>query len=654
MPVRDYVEIVNPNTCLGDSLVTFNANFSGLNDKLVKQPTLVGGVGTAVKTNYTEQGYNIEEVSVKSAFTYGKEFDSTIDAQSGNIFLQDGTSIPVVTFQYSESPLISNSYNLATFTAISLTDSPPVVTIYWTASGSDLSTTVYATNSATSATNTTEFGSLGLNGSVTALLKSGDSVYVGGEFTSIGTINCKKLCILNLNGGKTIGVQGAVGTLVGTSLSSEGGFGDTGTINAIAEYGNLLIFGGSYQSIKMGRALTIYNKSTNIIYPFYVNGEVNTLAIRSGYLYVGGTFDYINYTAQSASVISGLRNNTNGLVKINLETIESFPNSAIDKNFSNSVQTQFNNTATINSIAVSNSLIIYIGGKFDAQLNSEVIASNLAILNPAGSINENWKPIVGGTVYKLAVDGNYLYVGGEFKYISSFNEFFGNPRVIQTFYNIASFDITVSPSPILQTVWKPNFNGKVTNLCFHDGEYGSYVYCCGEFTVINGHSANYLACVNKSFSNMYSGQDYVPWRVNLDKTLTSANQTLIRLTDSLIVGGSFDHVNGVQRKKLTRINGVNEEYNNGEELKTTSWNLGAQLCNPGTNLSLQLTDFVTTVTPAARYGVVNQTTFPVSYTTRIFKNYSKGSLLRFFIQRPNSSGNLTSDVHVIGWKVDFN
>ena len=652
MPTRSYVEIVTPNTCLGDSLVTFNTNFSALDDRLTKQPTLFGGPGINVQPHYTEQGYNTTVVASKNSFVYSDKFDYTNGAEKNTITFRDGIPISVVSFPHDPQ-----SYNLATFTAASLTDIPPVVTLYWTASGSNLDTTVYATNSATSATN--DLGSLSFNGAITALYKSGNYIYVGGEFTSVGNYPYKKFCVLDLESGSTIGNLQKTGTLPNTSihraLSSEGGFGSTGAVNVILEHENFLIFGGSYQSLKMGRGLSIYYKNNETIYPFYVNGEVNSLAIRGTYLYVGGKFDYINYTSQSASVASGLRVLANGLIKINLALIIDFPNSSIEAEFSNNIQKAFTDSVTINSILnVSN--ILFIGGAFQAQVQSNTIASNLAILNPDGTIDRNWNPVIGGPVHKIAQDGNYLYVGGDFNYVSTALEFLGSPRTMQEVYNIACYNITAPAVPVLETVWKPKFNGSVTNITFHDTEYGSYVYCIGNFTAVNDVAANYVAAVTKSYSNQYAGE-YVPWRVNVDKPFKRSNQSLLRLNDSVLIGGEFQYVNGLTRINLIRVNGAYEQIPTTEELKSVNWSLGGQSCNPGANLSLNLTNTVTVTSQAARYGVVNQTIFSRDFTTSLFKNSTQGSLLRLFIQRPNASHlsqNLNSQAHVLGWKLDFN
>lgn len=640
MSVCNYIQLVTPNTCLGDSLATFNSNFSALDEGLCRQPDIVGGLGTNVQLQITEQNHNLVEVSTNNSFLYNTTFDYVSAGTVNSIGFRDGTSINVTTLPYASGAL-------AAFNTISTTRSAPKVSFFWTASGTN-NTTVYLTNSATFVS--TDIGNINLNGSVTSFLSSGNYVYVGGNFTTPS----RKLIIANLNGGTNILNIGPAGSLVSTTLSGDGGFGLTGTINSIIEYQDLIIFGGTYQSLKMGRGLTIYNKNTDTIYPFYVNGEVNSLHINGTDLYIGGSFDYLNYLAESASVISGLRRNTNGLAKISLSLVEAFPNSAISSNFGANVINAFNNKAIINSI-VSNSTVIYIGGMFTAHSGSNLVAANIAIINGDGTINLDWSPVIVGEVNCLAINGSYLYAGGEIKSVYTGSQFFAAPRKLDVSYNLVSFDITNSGAPVYEYNWKPRINGSVNKIAFHDQELSSYVYIYGNFTKVNNLDVGYIAAVDKPFNNNKNGQSYILWKNMLNKPPHKINNALIRTTNSILVGGNFDAINESNRNKFARITGVYETPPMPmESLKYVCWTLGAQLCNPGSSLALNLTNTTIVTAYPGSYSTVNCTTFPNEYTSAIFQNYSEGSLLRFFLRRPSSADTLTSPAHIIGWKVDFN
>lgn len=651
MSVCNYTQLVTPNTCLGDSLATFNSNFSALDEGLCRQPDIIGGRGIHAELLVSEQMHNIVEVSTKNSFVYNTKFDSLAVATTGDLFVSDGTNIAVTTFPYVSTG--SSPAPLATFSVVSPTDVPPTVSIFWTASGTNNST-IFVTNSATSSRS--DIGTLGFNGPVTALLSSGDYMYVGGEFTALGDVNCRKFCILNLNGGTphplfphTLGTAGSV---IGTELSADGGFGLTGAVNAILETSELIIFGGTYQSLLVGRGLTIYHKPSKNVYPFYVNGDVNSLAIYGTDLYIGGTFDYLNYLAESASVISGLRKYTNGLAKISLSLVVNYPNSSISKTFGANIQNLFSNLTTVNAIAVKSGTI-YIGGEFNVYDGSTLAASNLAILNGDGTISRSWSSIVLGEVFTLGIDGDYLYAGGIINGFYTISQFFGSPRKKDTAYNAIAFNVADPTSPVYQYNWKPKFNGPISKFAFHNSDTSTWVYCYGAFTQANGIAANYLAAVDKSFNNTRSGQAPVIWKNELERAPSKINNALIRSINSVVVGGSFTKINSIDRPYFARVNGVYETLSE-ELLKVSYWELGAHLCAPGSNLALNLSTFVSVSAFPGVFGTVNQTIFPQEFTANIFKNYSEGSLLRFFIRRPQVSGTLTSSSHIIGWKVDFN
>lgn len=646
MSVCNYTQLVSPNTCLGDSLATFNANFSALDEGLCDIPDILPGTGIVTDVEVSEQNHSAVRVSTKNSFVYDVNFDYSSVATPSTITLLDGTSTPVTTFPYISS--IGDTQPLAVFSTASLTDATPKVTLFWTASGSD-NLTVYATNSSSSPL---DEGPIHFNGPITSLLSSGNVLYVGGEFTTVGGVDCKKFCALNISGGAVHPTLGAVGSLVGNPLSAYGDMGTTGTIQAIAESGDLLIVAGSFESVAKGKGLTILDRSTGIVYPFYVNGNVNDLLVVGTDLYVGGTFDYINYLAQSVSVISGLRIYTNGLIKISLSTLIGFPNSSIDLSFASTVRGLFSGPATINSFA-QKSGTVYIGGSFSIGSVSNLTARGLAILNSDGSQNLSWKPIVGGDVYTMSTDGDYLYVGGDFKTIHTSSQFYSNPRINDNStkaYNAICFSIVSSTSPTLESNWKPNFNGPVTKFAFHDSSYSSYVYCYGRFTKVNNSSAGYAAALQKSYNNVTEATNLL-WNVSLQSGPVLINQGLSRFANSVIIGGTFIKVNSSDRFYLARVNGVDETLSTAS-LSSVNWEFGAEVCSPGMSLSMDFTSFISVSSFPGPYDTVNQTTVLADFET--FAGYLAGDLVKFFVRRNGLSDTFSKPAYVLGWKVDFN
>lgn len=644
MSACNYTQQVSPNTCLGDSLATFNANFSALDEGLCSIPDVMAGPGIVANVELSDQNHSSIRISSKNSFVYGTTFDYKFNTIASNISLNDGTTTPVTTFPYVTA---DGTDPFVTFSTISLADKPPQVNLLWTAPGA-YNSTVYATNSASSSV---DKGPIWFNGPVTALLSSNGFVYVGGEFTQVGGTACNKFCVLDITSGVSHPSLGPVGSLVSIPLSANGNLGDTGTVCAIADYKNLIIVGGSYQSTLNGRGLTIFNRFTGQVYPFYVNGVVNNVLVVGSYLYVAGKFDFVNYTAFRASEISGQRVYTNGLMRIDLSIMPVSPNSSIDSNFATATKSLFNGPAVVNTI-VTKSGTLYVGGLFDIGAGPYVTAKNLAIINHNGSQNTSWKPIVGGEVLTMGVDGDYLYVGGAFGFVSDTSKFFStnSGRSVTETYNATCFQIASATNPTLESNWLPRFNGAVTKFAFHDSTLNSYVYCYGRFTQVNSTNVGYTAAITKSRSNNVAGSD-VPWNVVLQSGPSLNNQGLIRYADSLIIGGSFRRVNDQPRFCLTRVSGV-DEATSTVSISSVVWEFGSQLCSPGSNLSMDLTNFSSTSAYSGTYGAINQTTLTVDAGN--FAGYSEGDLVKFFLRRPKNSGTLQSSVHVVGWKVDFN
>ena len=648
MSVCNFTKIISPTTCLGDSLATFNANFSALDEGLCNIPNIVPGTGINISSETNEQDRSIVNISAKNSFVYGTNFEYKSYVTTVDYVLPDGTSVQSSVFPYQLSP-----NPLATFSTISLTEAYPEVTLFWTADGSD-NTTVYATNSGTS---------LQFNGPVTSMLRSNDTLYVGGEFTTVNGTACRKFAAINLIGGvcDTNGLE-YVGSYINNPFSSNGlDLGDTGTINAIVSYLDFLAIGGSFgapTNILRGRGLVIKNQSTGDFYPFYVNGTVNSLVIKDEgadvYLYVGGDFNYINYGFQGASVISGLRVPTNGLAKISLTLIQDgFATSSIEKDFSSAVSAALNDTAIINSIAVKGTAI-YIGGDFFVKSGNNILCRSLACITDSGSIVTNWNPIVGGIIYTLAIDGSYLYCGGQFNSYYTTDQYYTAPRSASTFYNAIAFQLTDPTAPSILDTWKPNINGAVTKFAFHDASAGTYVYCYGRFTVVNGNNVGYITALQKAYKDSFisSTADSVPWNVKLQNGSSLINNALLRYNNSVIIGGNFLSTNNQSRNYLARVNGVQETILTST-LSSVMFDFGAQVCSNGAGLiENHNTTFVSVTAYPGLYGTVNETTF-----TNIFKGfngYSAGELVKFFIKRKSSNETFKKNINVLGWKINFN
>ena len=419
----------------------------------------------------------------------------------------------------------------------------------------------------------------------------------------------------------------------------------------------------------------MYSITDNLVYPFYVNGSVNAIFEINQMLYVGGCFDYVNYGTGSASTFSGQRVDSNGFFIVDLSgLLNGFTKGAISD-----ASMFLGPHATINEF-VHFQGTIYIGGEFKVNdATGNVMCQNACSVDTSGNLLTNWKPIFDGQVFTLHIDDTtslgdsvYIYVGGIFTKHYTSSQFYFQPRpedYLQTvFYNAAAIQITntsaMLPSPKIVKEWKPKFSGPVTRFASHDHDPSSHVYCYGLSTTVNDRSSCYLAAITKA-SAFIKGELIETWCTSIQNGPELINSSLLRdsFNGSLIVGGNFTKVGNLFRYNLAEIGDTDNTYPPGP-LSGVNLDFGAQVVSPGLPLTLNLTSNTikrTSATPFLNY-FVNSTTFSVPIEE--FKGFTEGQLIRFFVRRPgnaNSIGTLPAtddifkkDIHLIGWKVNFN
>lgn len=671
----NFTQLISPNTCIGDSLATINQNFSALDEALCNSPTLIPGNGTNVQTFINQQGRTISSINLTNSVVYSRTFDTTNVATYSNYQLPDGSVINALAFPYINSE--SGPRPEATFSTVSLTHKKPQVTLYWLASGVD-ATTIYATNSSV---NDTLRGSTWFNGPVTALHRSDNVLFVGGEFTTVGGFESKKFAVLVLNLGTTHPTLSTTGQLASSPFAINGDLGNIGSVNAIAtasvNSNNFIIIGGSFQSAGKGVGLSVLNTTTGIVYPFYISGQVNTLLVDGNSLYVGGDFNYANYGNQSSSVISGLRVYTKGLLKINLERfVANAPEQAIDTVFASKVLNTISGLGgTINAIT-KHQTTFYFGGQFQCRGgDNRLVAQNLIATDSNFVQSQLWRPIISGPVYALTTDDTtasggavQLYIGGSFDRVYTVEQYYpvnGAPRnntETTQYFNAVAVRLT-NNLVVVDSVWKPRFNGPVVSFALHDNNNGTYIYAYGNFTAVGNEAVAYAAALSKATVSSTSSGSVVYWRAQLETGPNQISNSILRFDNSVLIGGNFTRINNQTRYYLARLNGFGESLTTAS-LSSVAWDFNAQVVGQGMpfNLTTNSTKTVRQISVPNPPNSVNCTTFSVP--DEGFENLSPGQLCRFYIRRPGNANvlenlpatddTLMQPVNVIGWKVDFN
>lgn len=659
--MSDIIQTINYNECVGNSLQKINSNFAALEQEFTKNATITEGSGISVNDNVSSSAASVS-VSTKNSFVYQDTFVTTNGATLTSLALSDQTQCQFVAIPYSSLSADNKPY--ISFTTIAPNNNAPKLTLYWTASGAN-DLTIYATNSSVS---TTSKGSLYFNDTVNTLQLSGSRLYVGGNFTAVGSSTQNKFAVLNLGTDQSVnGGLGAVGSLSLNVLSglNTADLGQEGEVFAISPGFTAVVdgtvvdaiaVGGSFDSVEKGKGLTVVNLSEgntddNTI-PFYVNGEVRCLGLSDSYLYVGGVFNEISYGAVEAVAPVA----TKGFARIKLNQLDS--PLCIDETFITNVGTLFNTNCEVNAI-VTDVLAdrVYIGGSFSVYDGATLVARNLVEIESSG-IQTDWKPILNGPVLTLnsnfLLNQPHLYVGGRF---TSFQN--GIDGTKHSVYNACCFPQTGGEFDQIKTEWTPKFDGPVTSFAVQNENdpTNGVVYCSGQFTKINEQSCEYLGAVNKATVTTDPGKLVTTWRARVNNGPGLYGNTVALSGSSLLVGGNFDSVNEQVRYKLARIDASAPSTVTAKS-SAVNWEVGAQLIGFGTPLALDF-NAVTSVSASTyteAYKTINKTAFaPLESINTSFK---EGQMLRFYVKRNGKTATtddgLRLSAFVLGCAVDFN
>ena len=675
-----FTQHIPSNQCIGDSLLTLNQNFSSLDYGLCSMPRIKERTSNVDFTvEFGPQWRPGGLLSVSNPTVYSTYVDYASNAVGlSTLTFEDQTTLEAYCLENNPYPLEDKPF--VTMNVVSPGDGPPQLTVYWMGSSDNTYSTVYALNSSVSFNNPF---SQTPNDSVAAFCVDGTKLHVGGQFN----LPIQKYIVYNTETGNLpanaeLGYQGFTIPSDNQYTNSQG-LGPTGRVNKILkttingeEY---FITAGTFQSLDYGRSLTIYNKTINVHYPFYVHGEIYDMILNETDLYVVGSFDFANFSSQPASIATGQRVYTNGILKIELDLLISSPNGSIDKGFAQNVEDLFNGPASIFAIAKQEG-ILYIGGDFQIVRNDRVIHQNLIATRLTGELLEDFKVIVNKPIYTMAHDITLgrVYMGGAFTVIANSNDLYniyqGDMLEIYKFGRAAVLITTTPRSPQLDYNWKPQFNDSICKLELHDDGSGTYVYAIGKFTevssplradsqAIKNYSVNHAAAVIKATSN-FDDNFGVPvnWGVSIPVAPRYCTNALLSFdTNSILIGGAFLEVNGEYRNYFARVAKVGKSLSYLPENEIVLDFGGKIISNSNYNIDTKDIPTVRARTVSNKFGIVNKTTFPI--LEKSFKGITKNQLCRLFLRRPgtlNETSNLagtfdtdTTPVYLLGWSVDF-
>ena len=321
-----------------------------------------------------------------------------------------------------------------------------------------------------------------------SLVASGSVVYVGGDFDTIGGQPRTGIAALDVATGLATawnpGADGSVENLVVTG----------GTVYAC---GSFDVIGGQPRS-----SLAAIDAATGVVTAWdpAPDFSVDVMLVAGSRLYVGGGFEQIGGASRAGVAAFDL---ASGL----LEPFECHSEGRVFTMAAQAAQ-------------------LYLGGTFATV--GGVIRKSLAAFDAQTGMPTAWSVNADGFVNAIAVRGDTLYVAG------NFTEVGGQPRS-----SLAAIDI---PSATL-TAWGPGVNGEgIRDMVLT----GTTAYISGGFTTVGGVGRNGLAAVDLATGTVTAWAPEPDVGFGPDLTL-SADESLV------YVCGDFTFVGGAARTGLAAI-----------------------------------------------------------------------------------------------------
>jgi uncharacterized delta-60 repeat protein len=394
----------------------------------------------------------------------------------------------------------------------------------------------------------------GVNSTVLALALSGNTLYLGGHFTTLNS------------GTLTRNFLAAVDATTGAVLPFNSGVGPDWDVDCLALNGSTLYFGGAFTNVNgVSRAYAAAMDTTGAgsLLPWapQMDNNVYTLAVGSGAVYAGGIFANVNGTV-SQPYLAGFDPSSGAL------------------------QTGFNpqSDGEVDTLLYSGGRL-FVGGGF-THLQG-LLRNNLASVDPSTGAPSTWDPSPGGSLNAMALSGSTLY------FASWWNG------------GLNAVDINSG----LSTGWAPPANRDVESIAVQ----GGLVFAGGSFTAVNSlvstgglmaldanngtlqafsplpdggvvaldtdSAGNIL--VGGNFGNIASSAMPKIARLKPDGTRdgsfnvgTGADGTVEAVrwdpaTGKIYIGGSFTHYNGTVANGLARLNSdgsLDPSFNTGTGL----------------------------------------------------------------------------------------
>jgi hypothetical protein len=420
------------------------------------------------------------------------------------------------------------------------------------------------------------------NGPVVSIVKSGNTLYLGGGFnfvgpkmpfaaqisTGTGVVN---LSMPAANRNVTIAIpDGAGGWYIGGEFTTIGGVsrdyiarinadgslnawnpGANDIVNALAKYNGVIYAGGNFTHIggQTRNRVAAIDSATGAVTSWNpsLNSAITSLVVDGNSLFVSGYFSSINGVSHSRvasfSLPSGTLTSLNPSINSGLDNIAVYNNvlyvmggfttvggqprnyvAALDPATGQVASWNPNPNNYVRNVIV-NGGTAYLGGDFTTvggQARNRLAATDVV----AGALTA-WTANVGNIVYDIELIGNELFVSGQFTTAGG-----------QSRNNLAAFDITTGAL----SSWNPSAGGEVFRLASS----GNNIFAVGNFQNMGGVKRDNIVAIDLTTGEPTS------WNPNIN------DQVFAIAVDgnTIYAGGSFTSVGGVARNRIAGIDAV--------------------------------------------------------------------------------------------------
>ena len=347
------------------------------------------------------------------------------------------------------------------------------------------------------------------NGAVSELLQEGGTLYVGGDFTFIGSLLRNRAAAFTLGSDVSTAWDPAVGH----------------TVHALAPGAGTVFIGGAFASVGgvTRERLAAIDSSSGVLDPTFevgTNATVRTMTLSGdgSTLYVGG--DFTSVGGQTRNHLAALNTVTGAATVWNPNIEGASP------------------TTTVHDMELTAAgNLLYIGGEFET-IGGDA-RNNIGALDITNSVHTGWDPSADGTVHAVELSGDTVLIGGDFHNLNTNGQNVARLR-------LAALETRSSTNNA--TLWAPAVNDVVREMEVS----GSTLYIGGDFTNINDsgvtRSRNRLAALDIT-ANAFN---VLNWNPNANGSVHAVALT----DDAIFVGGDFTTVNGIARERLAALDFV--------------------------------------------------------------------------------------------------